>query len=198
MQLVHLFFSTEDMIMHEKSQTGAGKAQRLAIDGVLAALAVILGFVSIRIGNIMKISLEDIPVIYAALLFGPVDGAAVAAVGIFLYQLFSYGITVTTALWILPFVVVGLIVGRFAGKARFNNSDREIFFLFLLAELIIWALNSFAIYADSKIYGYYYPTIVSGMLLIRCVTAVIKGILFGLISPRILKTLSRVTHNGHR
>ena len=185
----------------EKNRQKAGsisRAQRLAIDGILAALAVILGFVSIRIGNIMKISLEDLPIIFAALLFGPLDGAAVALVGIFLYQLFSYGLTVTTPLWILPFVVVGLIIGAFAKKAHFNNSNKQILVLFLAAEIMIWAMNSFAIYADSKIYGYYYPTIVSGMLPIRLVTAVIKGIILGLISPAVLKSLSRITHNGRR
>ena len=174
------------------------KSQQLAIDGILAALAVVLGFVSIRIGNVMKISLEDLPVIFAALMFGPADGAAVAAVGIFLYQLFSFGITVTTPLWVLPLVVVGLIIGALARKARYNNSKKEILIMFLVAELMIWAMNTGAIYADSKIYGYYYPTIITGMLAIRCVTAVIKGLVLGLISPSILKMLSRITYNGRR
>ena len=177
---------------------GMSRAQHLALDGILAALAVVLGFVSIRIGNIMKISLEDLPVIFAALLFGPADGAAVAFVGIFLYQLFSFGITATTMLWVLPFVVVGWIVGMFAKKADFNNTNRQILILFLAAELIIWALNSGAIYADSKIYGYYYPTIVTGMLLIRAVTAVIKGVVLGLVSPSVLRLLARITYNGRR
>lgn len=174
------------------------KAQHLAIDGVLAALAVVLGFASIRIGNIMKITLEDLPVIFAALLFGPADGAAVAAVGIFLYQLLSFGITVTTPLWIVPFVVTGLIIGAFAKKAGFNNSRKQLVILFLAAELMIWAMNTGAIYADSKIYGYYYPTIITGMLLIRAVTAVIKGIVLGMLSYPVLRILSRVTRNGRR
>ena len=171
------------------------KTQRLAIDGILAALAVVLGFLSIRIGNIMKVSLEDLPVIFAALLFGPVEGAAVALVGIFLYQLFSFGITLTTALWILPFVLAGLVVGLFAKKADFFNSNKQILVLFLVAEILIWAVNTFAIYADSKIYGYYYPTIVTGMLLIRLLTAVIKGVVLGLISPSILRMLARLHVN---
>ena len=174
------------------------KAQRLAVDGILAALAVVLGFVSIRIGNVMKITLEDLPVIFAALMFGPADGVAVAFVGIFLYQLFSYGITATTALWIAPFMVAGLVVGLFARKANYFNSKAQLLGLFLVAELIIWAMNTGAIYADSKIYGYYYPTIVTGMLLIRLVTAVAKGIVLGLLSPPVLKALSRITHNGRR
>ena len=175
-----------------------GSAQRLAFNGILAALTVILGFISIRIGNVMKISLEDLPVIFAALLFGPADGAAVAFTGIFLYQLLSYGITITTPLWILPFVIVAVIVGYFALKANYNNSDRQILALFLFAELLIWLLNTGAVYADAKIYGYDYPTIISGMLLIRAVTAVAKGAVLGFISPAILKMLSRITHNGRR
>ncbi|MCR4750720.1 MAG: ECF transporter S component [Eubacterium sp.] len=174
------------------------KAQRLALDGILAALTVVLGFLSIRIGNIMKISLEDLPVIFAALLYGPADGAAVACVGIFLYQMFSFGFTATTALWILPFVVTGVIIGLFAKKAGYNNTNRQILLLFILGELLIWIMNTGAIYADSKIYGYYYPTIITGMLAIRCVTAVIKGLVLGLISPSILKMLSRITYNGRR
>ena len=180
------------------SAKSRSKTQQLAIDGILAALAVVLGFVSIRIGNIMKISLEDLPVVFAALMFGPVDGAAVAAVGIFLYQLFSFGITVTTPLWVLPFVVVGLIIGALAKKSNYCNSKKEILIMFLAAEVMIWAMNTGAIYADSKIYGYYYPTIITGMLLIRLVTAVIKGIILGLISPSVLKLLSKVTYNGRR
>ena len=70
--------------------------------------------------------------------------------------------------------------------------------LFILGELLIWIMNTGAIYADSKIYGYYYPTIITGMLAIRCVTAVIKGLVLGLISPSILKMLSRITYNGRR
>ena len=87
---------------------------QLAIDGMLAALCVVLGFASIRIGNIIKISFEDLPVMFAALMFGPIDGMAVAFVGILLYQVFSYGLTATTALWILPFVVAGLVYGLIA------------------------------------------------------------------------------------
>ena len=172
------------------------RTQQLALDGILAALTVVFGFVSIRIGNVMKISLEDLPVVFAALLFGPIDGMAVAFVGIFLYQLMSFGITVTTPLWILPFVVVGALIGAFAKKAEYNNTNRQILFLFILAELVIWALNTGAIYADAKIYGYYYPTIISSMLLIRMLTAIAKGVLFGLLSPSVLKLLSRITYNG--
>ena len=177
-------------------RTGLSRTQQLTINALLAAMCVVLGFMSIRIGNIMKVSLEDFPVIFAALMFGPVDGMVVAAVGIFLYQLLSYGITVTTVLWILPFVITGGIAGFYAKKYNFNNSKKQILFIFLVCEILICLLNTGAIYADSKIFGYYYPTIITGMILIRLVTAVCKGVVLGLISPPILRAMSRVTGNG--
>ena len=182
--------------MGEKHTPKRSPAQRLAFDGTLAALTVILGFVSIRIGNVMKISLEDMPVIFAALLFGPAEGTAVAFTGIFLYQLLSYGITVTTPLWILPFMIAAAVTGAFAKRANYNNTDRQILMLFLVGEFIIFGFNTLAIYTDAKVYGYYYPTIISGMILIRAATAAAKGVILGLISPAILKKLSVITRNG--
>ena len=177
-------------------RNGRSRTQQLVIDALLAAMCVVLGFMSIRIGNIMKITLEDFPVIFAALLFGPVDGMVVAGIGIFLYQLLSYGITATTILWILPFVVIGAVAVLYAKKYNYNNSKKQIFFIFLVCEILVCLLNTGAIYADSKIYGYYYPTIITGMILIRLVTAVGKGVVLGLVSPPILKALSKVTGNG--
>ena len=172
------------------------RTQQLVTDAMLAAMAVALGYMSIRIGNIMKISLEDFPVIFAALMFGPVDGMIVAGVGILIYQLLSYGITATTVLWIIPFVVAGAVAGLYAKRAGFNNSRKELIIIFIVCELIIWALNSGAIYTDAKIFGYYYPGIVSGMLLIRLGTALAKGIVLGVVSQPVLKALSKYTGNG--
>lgn len=188
-------------LMSEKpvrSRPKRDRTQQLVADAILAAMVVVLGYTSIRIGNIMKISLEDFPVMIAALMFGPVDGMIVAGVGIFLYQLLSYGITATTALWILPFVVVGGLAGLYAKRANYYNSKKQMLIIFLICEILICLLNTVAIYADSKIYGYYYPTIITGMIAIRMVTAVGKGIVLGIVSTPLLKALSKVSGNGRK
>lgn len=180
------------------NRTGRTRTQQLVTDALLAAMCVVLGFMSIRIGNIMKVSLEDFPVILAALMYGPSDGIIVAAIGIFLYQLLSFGITATTALWVLPFVVVGGLAGLYAKKFNFNNDRKQILIIFLICEVLICILNTGAIYVDSKMFGYYYPTIITGMIAIRMATAIGKGVILGIISPPILKALSKVTGNGRR
>lgn len=178
------------------NRTGRTRTQQLAMDAVLAAMVVVLGFTSIRIGNIMKVSLEDFPVLIAALMFGPADGMIVAGIGIFLYQLLSYGITATTVLWILPFVVVGGLAGLYAKRSGFNNDRKQLLIIFIACEILICLLNTGAIYADSKIFGYYYPTIITGMIAIRLVTALVKGVVLGIVSTPLLKALSKVTGNG--
>lgn len=180
------------------NRTGRTRTQQLVTDALLAAMCVVLGFMSIRIGNIMKVSLEDFPVILAALMYGPSDGIIVAAIGIFLYQLLSFGITATTALWVLPFVVVGGLAGLYAKKFNFNNDRKQILIIFLICEVLICILNTGAIYVDSKMFGYYYPTIITGMIAIRMATAIGKGVILGIISPPILKALSKVTGNGRK
>lgn len=175
---------------------GRSRTSQLVIDAILAAMVVVLGFMSISIGNIMKISLEDFPVMFAALMFGPVDGMIVAGIGIFLYQLLSYGITVTTALWILPFIVAGAVAGFYAKKYNYSNNGKQLLFIFIVSELVICLLNTVAIYVDSKVFGYYYPAIITGMILVRLATAIAKGIVLGLISEPILKAMSKVTGNG--
>ena len=88
-------------------------ARRLAADAMFAAMVTVLGLVSISTGN-LKITVEALPVFLGALLLGPVDGLAIGGVGTLLYQLLRFGVSATTALWIAPYVLLGLCVGAAA------------------------------------------------------------------------------------
>ena len=85
-------------------------ARRLAADAMFAAMVTVLGLVSISTGN-LKITVEALPVFLGALLLGPVDGLAIGGVGTLLYQLLRFGVSATAALWIAPYVLLGLCVG---------------------------------------------------------------------------------------
>ena len=54
--------------------------RRIATDAMLSAMFVCLSFISIRIGNSMKISVDSLPILVAALLLGPLDGLAVGLI----------------------------------------------------------------------------------------------------------------------
>ena len=170
------------------------KTVRLTTNAMMAAMCAVLGYVALDLGNI-KITFESLPVLLAALMFGPVDGMLVGGIGTLIYQLLRYGVSVTTLLWILPYVVCGLVVGGIAKASRFGNTRKQLIAAVIMAELLIMVLNTVAIYADSKIYGYYSFAFVFGSLIIRFVIALVKGVAFGCLIPVILRYMGRYTKN---
>lgn len=170
------------------------KTRQLAIDAMLCAVCAVLGYVALDLGSI-KITFESLPILLGAMLFGPVDGMLVGGIGTLIYQLVRYGVTATTPLWILPYVVCGLLVGAWARRRDFALSPRQTVVLVVLAELAVTALNTVALYVDSKLYGYWFPGFILGALGLRLVICVVKAVAFGLILPGVIETVRRTYGN---
>lgn len=164
------------------------KTRKLALDAMLAAMCAVLGYLSLDFGN-LKITFESLPILVGALLFGASDGAAIAGVGTLIYQLIRYGITVTTPLWILPYVLGGLLVGFYARRRAFALSQVQTIFIVTAAELMITVLNTGALYIDSHIFGYYTATLIYGVLALRLGICVVKALAFAFLLPPLLKAL---------
>ena len=96
------------------------------MDALCAALYVVLSsYVSLNLGP-MKLSLDGLPILIGALMFGPMDGLIIGLLGNFLSQLLgSYGLSATTVLWMLPDGLRGLSVGWYAKKHGCNRRKRR-------------------------------------------------------------------------
>lgn len=171
------------------------KTKRLVTNAMLAAMCAVLGYLAVDLGN-LKVTFESLPILIGAFLFGPVYGACVGAVGTLVYQLVRYGVSVTTVLWMLPYIVAGFLVGIYAKRKDFSLNPRQILVVTFLAELLITLLNTGVLYIDSKIFGYYSPVYIFGSLGMRLVICVVKGIAFGLIIPGIVRAVTKVTGGG--
>lgn len=167
------------------------KTKQLTIDAMMAALCAVLGYLALDT-NIIKASFESLPVLVSALLFGPVSGALVGGIGSFIYQLLRYGVSATTVLWMLPCIASGLIAGLGAKMRNFSLSRVHTIVLVVVSELIFMVLNTFTIFVDSKIYGYYFYGIVTGALGIRFAICVVKAIAYGAILPVLMKPLRQL------
>ena len=165
---------------------------QLVIDAMLCAVCAVLGYLAIDLTSI-KITFESLPILIAALLFGPVDGIAVGAIGTLIYQLLRYGFTATTFLWMLPYIVCGFIVGFYAKKQKFKIPAKELTVLVVLAELTVTLLNTLVIYIDSNIYGWYYPTLITGSLVIRLVVCIAKAVVFSAVLFPLIRALRRTS-----
>ena len=167
-------------------------AKRLAGNGMLAAMCAVLGYLSLDMGNI-KITFESLPVLLGALLLGPVDGLAIGGVGTLIYQLLRYGVTVTTPLWILPYILCGLLAGFYAKKKCFQLSAWQVMAVITVSELLITLLNTGAIYVDSRIFGYYSAAYVFGSIGVRLVICFIRAIAFGTVLPVIIHAITKAS-----
>ena len=157
---------------------------------MLCAICAVLGYLAIDLMSI-KITFETLPILVAALMFGYIDAVAVGAVGTLIYQLIRYGFTATTFLWMIPYIICGLIVGIYAKKKNFKLTPVQLGIIVTVGELVATLLNTAVIYIDSKIYGWYYPTLITGSLAIRLVICIVKSIAYSALLVPLLKALRR-------
>ena len=97
----------------------------------------------------------------------------------------------TTPLWILPYVLCGLVVGVYARRHDFQLSQWQIVFIVVLAELMVTGINTVALIVDAKIFGYYTPTLITGALLLRLVLCVGKALAYAFVLPPLLTQLRK-------
>lgn len=147
--------------------------RRLCWIAMLAALSFLLNMVQLRLPMNLRITFDSLPVVVAALLFGPADAALAALAGEFLTQMLSeYGLTATTMLWLIPPALRGLAVG--AAAWRFRGTSRPLearvplcFAVCLLASALTTLGNTAVIWLDSVLYHYYTFALVFGSALTR-------------------------------
>lgn len=166
------------------------KTKQLAMDAMLAAMCAALGAVALDFGN-LKVTLESLPVILGAALFGPLDGAVIGFVGTFIYQILRYGVSATTLLWMIPYCVCGLIVGWCAKRHDCGTLSPKTVLTVVAAEVAVTALNTAVLYIDSKIYGYYSAVFIFGSLVPRIVLCVGKAVAVGMVLPALVQSLRR-------
>ena len=169
--------------------------RQLAMDAMLAAMCAVLANLALDFTQV-KITFESVPVLIAALLFGPLDGRAVGFTGTTIYQLLRHGVTVTTPLWILPYVLCGLIVGAYAKRKKFALSQARMIGIVVLAELVVTGVNTGALYIDSNLFGYYFPGFITGALALRLGICVVKALAYAMVLPVLLARLRGLPHEG--
>ena len=99
---------------------------KLCILALLAAMMVLLTVTLSIQAPYGKMSFGSLPVVLAAMLFGPLEGALVAVLGEFMAQaLGPYGLTPTTIIWIWPPAIRALVIGGAAVWLRRSGSRLE-------------------------------------------------------------------------
>ena len=174
-------------------------AKRLAMDAVLIALYVALSMLAIVLGG-FKLTFEHLPVIICAVKFGPVDAMLVGGLGELINQMLTFGFTPTTILWMAPAIFCGLATGlgaKLSGdnlglNALLNRKVPVAFFaLCVVVALGCSLINTFTLYVDSKMFGYYSYAMVFGVLWLRLATGAISSVLMAVASKTVVLALKK-------
>ena len=169
--------------------------KRIAICAVLTAIYIGLSMFSFIIGGV-KVTIEGLPVIVAAVVLGPINAAIVGFLGEFMNQMLTYGFTPTTLLWTLPAVARGLFVGiclKAVNKSgRFPGWRGVAFFaICALSGMIASCFNTLAYYVDSKMFGYYNYALVLGAFWIRLAVGVVASSVMAAVTIPVTLALRR-------
>lgn len=174
-------------------------AKRIALNAIMIALFVGLSFFSVIIAGV-KVTIEDLPVVICAVVFGPIDAAIVGFLGEFTNQMLTYGFTPTTLLWILPAVARGLFIGICVHFMKKRHTTEDIFrskrviLVFVICAIsgvIASVLNTLAFYVDAKMFNYYEYHMVLGVFWIRVALGIVASSLMAAVSIPITLALKR-------
>lgn len=168
--------------------------KRLATLAILIAINVVLSIITpIKLAN-FKFTFEAFPILVSGILLGPIDGLLVGLLGSGIYQiLFSgYGLMITTPLWILPHAISGLIVGLYSKRHNLRLNSTQILFITILSALIVTMFNTFAIYVDAKLFGYYSFAYVFGSILFKIAAGIILSFMYTLIIPKLINRIKKI------
>ncbi len=172
------------------------KTRKLCYAALLAAMYVPLSlYLSIQAGNV-RITFGSLPVVVGALLWGPLDAAAVAAVGELIKQLLTYGITYTTALYLIPPALRGLMIGAAASFGRRRGWRLEerrwvCYAVCVAAAAATTAGNTLVNWLDSVLLGYYTPALIFGDAAVRFAVGMVTAVIVASISIPLVRLLRR-------
>lgn len=164
------------------------KAKRLAFDAMLIAMYFVFSnYLAINLGSI-RLTLDSLPIIIGACLFGPVDGLIIGLIGNFLFQLAGpYGVSATTVLWCLPDALRGLLAGLLLKNAVSAPSAR-LWLMLGLISLAATTLTTGVMYIDCLVYKYAF-SVYTPFILWRYIVGLAVAVLIALMLPALIKAL---------
>lgn len=130
---------------------------KITLAAIMAALAIILDFLSGRIDMKFKITLYGLPLIFTSIMFGPLIGGLAGLVAGFISQIISpYGLSITAPLWMIAPVIWGTIGGLIMLLFKNKNDFKlyKIIIVVIITSYLASTANSIVTYLDGLILDY--------------------------------------------
>ena len=171
------------------------KTKRIAADAMLVAMYVLLSnYFALNLAG-LRLTIDFLPVVVGACLFGPVDGLIIGLLGNFLFQLIGpYGVSATTVLWMLPDGLRGLMAGLLLKNIERASLVRCAAVLALIS-LAATTLTTGVMYVDCLVYKYSFAAY-APFVVWRYVAGIIIYALAALLLPPLLRALKHTLNKS--
>jgi len=168
----------------------------ISLQAMFIALYFVLAKITLSFGN-LHLTLASLPLLVSALLLGFGDTVMIAFLGEFLIQVFSYGVTLTTPLWLLAPVVRALILG--AAAAFYHKKGLELdhkvlpyYLTVVFSALLVTAINTGVLFLDALIVGYPF-TFVWLETLLRFLSGFVTAVVVALLAHPLADALRKLS-----
>jgi len=167
--------------------------KQLAYVSVLAALYIVLAKISIGTNGFLA-SIKTLTVLTGSVTLGPWSGALIALIGETVSQLTGpYPPDITTPLWILPYVIEGLVAGFVVKKNLGSVSKKQLIWTIIISEIVLTIVITpvNAISAVIQGWGTWF-TVLAGVPLRFGITA-IRIVVYIIVLPLLYDQLKKIT-----
>ena len=170
------------------------KIFKICIISMLSAIFYVVGkFLVLYIGMDLKLTFKVFLLYVISVTFSPISGMIVGGIGEFLIQLTSeYGLTITTILWVLPYVILSFLFGIIYKNLIKNNSRIKLFLLFFLSNIMLSILNTIVFYIDAKLFGYYSFILIFGKFFVKIFMDIVLAIIYTILFPYCVSIVKKV------
>lgn len=157
---------------------------------LVAIYFVLSNYFAINLAGI-RITLDVLPILVAAALFGPVDAFIVGFIGNFLFQLVGpYGISATTFLWALPDGIRGLLLGVLLKSKWKAMSKPRLIAILVTVAVVFTTVTTGVMYLDCLVYEYSFAAY-APYILIRYVMGIVVAVLSAFLVPPLWRALDK-------
>lgn len=156
---------------------------RMCEISMISALSFVLGRLTLSVDN-LKITFAAFPILLLACVSPYWGDAAIASfVAQFLSQMLTYGLSITTALWIFPSVFRAVIFWILVHKVLKDNFNKSFYYYVgaVIIAMSVTVLNTLVMALDAIIFGYYTTVYVYGMFFVRLGSGILSMLLMSYV-----------------
>ena len=162
---------------------------RVTVDAMCLALYIVLSSFCPET-LFFKLTFDSIPLLFASIVAGPVDGILVAACGCVVNDAITGYLSITTPLWMIPAISRALIIGFIFLKKDILKHKKLWIFSVILTGLLVTAINTGVMFLDGYIWEY--PVeFTTGLLFLRIGAGLIISVINIFLIPLLVESLRK-------